>query len=652
MSIDIYLPQTRNNEKYSKNKDRNRERDILLERQRLRFEAVRQAERLAAIHDPTGKMFNVGEVVITPDGQVKSKEAIARAAEAKKQKEIEAAAEKLENIRLAEEKAKYREAKLQAKREGREAPPRPDYTPQIDLQSSASFYGNRSGGQPAYSGQQMGRQPATGAKPPRKISKKQQQRQEMLKPKPVPPKPVIPEGIALPAGEENLLLLWDISDEQIIKRLNSKKKEKILAAKKLRLIQKEQKKFNRAMKVRKKQAANAGVLWDAEKAKKEILGEMEKANWGEENSSDTNSDSDSDYDSDSESEAEAEANGKTGKKASSDDNDDSGSSSSSDSSSDSDSDTDSDAEAGDTPKKKKKGMPKVNRPRLDLELLEQAAKIKQAHDEKKRNARLKRRAERREKAAQEQAKKEAEAEAARIEAEKAEKAKLETALKEKTAKESSKKRKRSSEEEPEQNGKKSKSDDGESDEEAKRKAERKKRRKEEKKAKAGLLASSMDIVESKDDKLDREIAAREAKLLEGNQETEEVPQYAKVATNWNPDALAGDEQRKEKYLRLLGAKKDSKKSNNEKAETEKQEGAREQEEQLAAKIAQPNIIDRKEKKRARRAARKAEEDAAEAAAATAKAEQLARMQRDLEKQYEAGMKLKHDGGSKRRGLGA
>ena len=61
------------------------------------------------------------------------------------------------------------------------------------------------------------------------------------------------------------------------------------------------------------------------------------------------------------------------------------------------------------------------------------------------------------------------------------------------------------------------------------------------------------------------------------------------------------------------------------------------------------MIERKEKKRARRAARKAEEEAAEAAA---KAEQIARVQSDLEKQYEAGMKLKHDGGSKRRGLGA
>jgi hypothetical protein len=661
----------------------------MLERQKIRFEAVRQAERLAAILDPTGKMFNVGEVIVMPDGQVKSKEAIERAAEAKKQKEMDALAEKAENIRIAEEKAKYKKEKLAAKREGREPPPRPDYAPKLALQSAASVYGN--GGQPAYGGQQMRSNQQTGTQAKRKISKKQQQRLEMLKPKPVPPKPVIPEGIALPEGEENLLKLWDITDEEIAKRLRSKKKEKIIAGKTLRKIQKEQKKFNRAMKVRKKQAANAGVLWDPEKAKKEILGEMEKADWGDEDSSDSESESESDDD------LEAEANGKNGKKASSDDNEgeDSDSSSSSDSSSDSDSDADSDgSQAGEEKvkpkKKKKKGMPKVNRPRLDLELLEQSAKIKQALEDKKRNARLKRRAERREKAAQEKAaqekaKMEAEAEAARIEAarieaEKAEQAEQASASEVKATKEkSSKKRKRSSEEEPEQKGKKTKTDDLDSEEEAKRKEKKKKRKEEKRKQKENIenkkekegqaekelqaqyLASTAETrskVESKDDRLDREIAEREARLRAENQEAEdsEGPQYTKVSQNWNPDALMGDKERREKFMKLLGAKKAKKgpkKTPNEKVETEKEKAAREKKEKLAAKVTQPNVVERKEKKAARRAARKAEEQAAaEAAAAASKAEQISRMQSDLEKQYEAGMKLKHDGGSKRRGLGA
>jgi hypothetical protein len=679
LQLTFILLQTRNNEKYTKNKERNKERDIMLERQKIRFEAVRQGERLAAIHDPTGKMFNVGEVIVMPDGQVKSKEAIERAAEAKKQKEMDALAEKAENIRIAEEKANYKKEKLAAKREGREPPPRPDYAPKLALQSAASVYGN--GGQPAYGGQQMRSNQQTGTNAKRKISKKQQQRLEMLKPKPVPPKPVIPEGIALPEGEENLLELWDITDEEIAKRLRSKKKEKIIAGKTLRKIQKEQKKFNRAMKVRKKQAANAGVLWDPEKAKKEILGEMEKADWGDEDSSDSESESESDDD------LEAEANGKNGKKASSDDNEeeDSDSSSSSDSSSDSDSDADSDgSQAGEEKekpkKKKKKGMPKVNRPRLDLELLEQSAKIKQALEDKKRNARLKRRAERREKAAQEKAKREAEAEAARIEAEKAEQAEQASDSEEKATKEkSSKKRKRSSEEEPEQKGKKTKTDDLDSEEEAKRKEKKRKRKEEKRKQKenvekkkekerqaekelqAKYLASTAEVrskVESKDDRLDREIAEREARLRAENQEAEESeePQYTKVSQNWNPDALMGDKERREKFMKLLGAKKAKKgpkKTPNEKVESEKEKAAREKKEKLAVKVTQPNVVERKEKKAARRAARKAEEQAAaEAAAAAAKAEQIARMQSDLENQYEAGMKLKHDGGSKRRGLGA
>ena len=309
----------------------------MLERQKIRYDAVRQAERLAAIHDPTGKMFNVGEVVIMPDGQVKSKEAIARAEEAKKQKEAAAAAEKAENLRIAEEKAKYKEEKLQAKREGREPPPRPNWDAPAPasapvLQSAASVYGN--GGQPAWSGQQMRNtlKDQQGSKPNHKMSKKQQQRQEMLKPKPVPPKPVIPEGIKLPEGEENLLALWDITDDEVARRLSRQRKAKREAGKKLRKVQKEQKKFNRAMKVRKKQAANAGVLWDPEKARKEILGEMEKADWGDEDSSDSESESESD-------DSKAEANGKNGKKASSDDEEDSDSDSDSSSSSDSNSDS-------------------------------------------------------------------------------------------------------------------------------------------------------------------------------------------------------------------------------------------------------------------------------------------------------------------------
>jgi hypothetical protein len=560
-------------------------------------------------------LFNVGEVVVMPDGQVKSTEAIKKAAEMKAQREIEGAIEKAENERIAAEKAKYKEEKLQAKREGREPPPRPFFAPTISIQSAASIY-------------DVGEAAGRDQQPPKQVlrlSKKQQRRQEMLKPKPVPPKPVIPEGISLPAGEENLLVLWDITDEEIRRRLRAKKKEKIQAGKNLRRIQKEQKKFNRAMKVRKKQAANAGVLWDPEKAKKEILGEMEKADWGDHNS---DSESESDSDSDSDFDSEAETNGKKESKAGSGDNEDSDSSSDSDSNSD----TDSEAEAGkETPKKKKKGMPQVNRPRLDLDLLEQAARINQDQEDKKRNARLRRRAERREAAAKDAAKKEAEAELARVKAEQEERAKKQISFL--VEEKSSKKRKRSKEEEPKQNGKKIKSEDVELDEEAQRKSEKKERRERKEKRreeKAGKAAKGLETfestkVESKDDNLDRATTEQEAELRAKNKDFEEErPQYTKVAQQWNPEALTGDEERKQKFLRLLGGGKQK--------ETESQKTEREESEKKAAK-------------RERKAARKTEESAE-------KAEQIEKMQSDLVKQYEAGMKLKHEGGGHRRGLGA
>merc|ERR1712098_339681 len=81
----------RKTEKYSKNKDRNKQRAIDLERQKIRADAVKQAERLSAIHDPSGKIFNVGEITILPGGVVNSKEGMRRAAEAKERKEREEA---------------------------------------------------------------------------------------------------------------------------------------------------------------------------------------------------------------------------------------------------------------------------------------------------------------------------------------------------------------------------------------------------------------------------------------------------------------------------------------------------------------------------------------------------------------------------------
>ena len=86
---------------------------------------------------------------------------------------------------------------------------------------------------------------------------------------------------------------------------------------------------------------------------------------------------------------------------------------------------------------------------------------------------------------------------------------------------------------------------------------------------------------------------------------EEPVQDAAVAAQWNPEALTGEAARKEKFLRLLGAGK---------ANAKALDGARHK--------------------------------------SSAKVVDISKVQSDLEKQYEAGMKMKHDGGGKRRGLGA
>lgn len=72
---------------------------------------------------------------------------------------------------------------------------------------------------------------------PRGISKTQARKLEALKPKPEPPKPVIPEHITLPAEEENFVALWDLSDAELDRRLLRVKKRKAAERKALRVKQ-------------------------------------------------------------------------------------------------------------------------------------------------------------------------------------------------------------------------------------------------------------------------------------------------------------------------------------------------------------------------------------------------------------------------------
>ncbi|KAH7409060.1 small acidic protein family-domain-containing protein [Cadophora sp. MPI-SDFR-AT-0126] len=524
----------RNTEKYSKNKDRNKQRAIDLERQRIRADAVKQAEHLAAIHDPSGKMFNVGEIIILPGGIVKSKEGMRKAAEAKEQKDRE------EGERNAIEK-RCKDAEMAAKLEAEEAQRAVDH----GLPAPTHF--------PA-------KEALKSMQRPKKISKKQLHRQEQLKPQPIPPKPVIPEGISLPEGEEDLLALWDITDEQILKRLADRKREKAKSRKQLIKIQQENKKLNKALKVRKREADNAGVIFDKEKARREILAAVTKPT-----DLTTKSDSSSGSDSDSESEDE---NVKVAKG------------------------------------KKLKAAPA---PKLNLELIEKAAEIERARKEKKQAAKTKRRQERKQKAAEEAARLEAEklaqtnvveddqtvkeAKASRREKNAAKRA--EKLAKTANGESSSKKRKRTEIEEVISQ-----------DDPKKEKSHKKKKSKSETETVQDTrpVKKVKKVKESSDERLDKALAEQEAKMAAEAEKNDDGPAHG--AEQWNPDALTGDAARRNKFLRLLGAGKGSSKGV-EKDKKDKDNGVN-----------------------------------------------IKKIQEELERQFEAGVKMKHDGGSKKRGLGA
>lgn len=280
---------TRNNEKYVKNKDRNKQRAIDLERWKIWTAAIAQCERLAAKHDSSGKLFNVGEVVVLPDGKVRSKEAITRAQEAKEKRDAER--------REAEAEKAAREAAKKALKEGK-------------LPAAVA-----EGVNPARQALIQNLEAVGGSANKKTLSNAQRKRQELYAPKPVPPKPVLPEGYSLPEGEEDFLSLWDITDEAIQARIIKEKSQKGMERRALRKAQKAQQVINKQLKIRKKQAANQGVLFDRAAALKEIM-----ALKNESDSDDSGSDSDSDsddkeYDSDGRRIEEPKADNKTEKKS-------------------------------------------------------------------------------------------------------------------------------------------------------------------------------------------------------------------------------------------------------------------------------------------------------------------------------------------------
>jgi len=193
-----------------------------MERRKIYKEAVSQAERLAAIHDPSGKMFNVGPVVVQDDGKVVSVEFLERRAQAQAE----------------------RAAKLAQGNDGAAA-----QTSSLDksgVANTSTYLQNvlQDGVNPARRGLiQVANENEIKAK---RMSKNQQKKLALLEERPPPRKPVIPDGIELPEGEENWLALWNLSDDELERRIIREKKRKAAERKALREKQKEGKAERRA----------------------------------------------------------------------------------------------------------------------------------------------------------------------------------------------------------------------------------------------------------------------------------------------------------------------------------------------------------------------------------------------------------------------
>ncbi|KAL9123078.1 MAG: hypothetical protein Q9187_000355 [Circinaria calcarea] len=217
LNATILRRMTRNPDKYTKNAERNRLRDIDGERRKIWTEALKQAQRLAAVHDPSGAMFNVGPVITQEDGTVISLETIKRRQE--------------------------REAMEQAKKDANLGTVRGTYDVKAEFQVTENRDKTENGKVTgaAVNGINPARLSQIDAVKPRValrgMSKTQQKRIAAMEPRPPPQKPIIPDGISLPEGEEDWLALWDLPDEQLERRVIRAKRRKAAERKALRAKQ-------------------------------------------------------------------------------------------------------------------------------------------------------------------------------------------------------------------------------------------------------------------------------------------------------------------------------------------------------------------------------------------------------------------------------
>lgn len=215
---------TRNPDKYNKNAERNRFRDIESERRKIWHEAVRQAQRLAAIHDPSGATFNVDPVVLQEDGSVIAQQTLRRRQE-----------RALEKVAAEQAKGdqKFDSSLATLKREEAES----------SALSREALPGSKKGLNP----DRLIRTEALETQQPNsRLSKSKKKKRAAFETRPPPPRPIIPESVDVPEGEENWLALWDLSDDQLERRVLREKRRKAAERKALRLKQQSGKAERRA----------------------------------------------------------------------------------------------------------------------------------------------------------------------------------------------------------------------------------------------------------------------------------------------------------------------------------------------------------------------------------------------------------------------
>lgn len=216
LNATILRRMTRNPDKYNKNAERNRLRDIEGERRKIWSEAIRQAQRLAAVHDPSGETFNVGPVVVREDGTVISQD----------------------SLRRRQERAQEKAAAEQTK-EGGYTNGAPNTQRIADGEAPASTFNDRPSFRNGINSDRLAHiESVVSQKPLSRLSKTQQKKRAALEPRPPPTKPTLPEGISIPEGEENWLGLWDLSDDLLERRVLKEKKRKAAERKALRMKQK------------------------------------------------------------------------------------------------------------------------------------------------------------------------------------------------------------------------------------------------------------------------------------------------------------------------------------------------------------------------------------------------------------------------------